>query len=178
MARFKVGDKVKVIRQSPSSQAAGKRNYIGNVYIIKKLHEGENPWKYELDGISYLWADNELELVGFSKADLRDGMVVEYRNGTRSVVLNDRFMLSTKFNRISSYTDDLLCEPNSFCDLSEYDVIKIYETDGNTLDSLFDDRYLELIWERPEEETHKEMTVEEIEKELGYKIKVVGGQNG
>ena len=32
---------------------------------------------------------------------------------------------------------------------------------------------MDLIWERKKEPAHKEMTVEEIEKELGYKIKVV-----
>lgn len=32
----------------------------------------------------------------------------------------------------------------------------------------------DLLWERPE---YKEMTVEQIEKQLGYKIKVVGNDN-
>jgi hypothetical protein len=44
------------------------------------------------------------------------------------------------------------------------------------LKHLFETSLLELVWERPEEEYYKEMTVEEIEKALGCKIKVVGSE--
>lgn len=110
------------------------------------------------------------------KSDLKTGMFVKFRNCTTGIVnLNvaggelvtvDRGTVS-----LDSFKEDLT---HNFMQI--YDIIKIYDCPkesvlkyGGRLPFAY-----ELIWQRKE---IKEMTVKEIEKELGYKIKIVGDED-
>ena len=104
----------------------------------------------------------------FTKSDLKDGMVVEYRDGTRRMVLGDYLFGFYGNNNLILYTDNLEEKNNE--DLT---IDKVYRSKCLGLYNYFNDIYLELIWKREKEEPPKEMTIEEIEKELGCKIKIV-----
>lgn len=100
----------------------------------------------------------------FTKADLKNGMVVKYVNGDRRMFLNNAFRNDHAYTSISAYTDTL--------EFGGKTVVKVYKSNALTLRDYFEDSKLTLIWERKKEEPIKEMTVAEIEKELGYKVKI------
>lgn len=89
---------------------------------------------------------------GFTKADLKVGHVVEYRNGNRRLVHaegNDKFLLfigATTYEIASIYNDNLLCKRDHNFDIMKvYNLKDSYITSGNMLDVKFN-----LIWERKE----------------------------
>ena len=83
------------------------------------------------------------------KSDLKNGMVVELRNGKRFLIVDDRGFGEDSciaLNGFMGYDENL----NDIMRYSEFDIIKIYKTEGNTFKSLFDKDRLSLIWEREE----------------------------
>lgn len=98
----------------------------------------------------------------FTKADLKDGMVVEQRNGNRYLVLAGMAVRECGHNKISRYTNNLEWYGTN----RGGDIVKVYriihESPG-TIEEAFCDRNLELIWERKEP---KKMTVEEMREKL------------
>lgn len=96
------------------------------------------------------------------------GMVVECHNGERYLVLKDKLLNDKHWISLGSYTPELKEYENV---VHQNDIMKIYDTIGVTnLHNIFDDDNLIIIWERHE---IKEMTIAQIEKELGYNIKIV-----
>ena len=107
----------------------------------------------------------------FTKADLKDGMVVEQANKNRYLLVGDRALRFGWHNPLSQYEDDLT---NSLG--AEYGIEKVFKVKNKrvkSLEEIFDDGNLELIWERKET---KRMTAEEMRKKLeeltGEKIEV------
>ena len=105
----------------------------------------------------------------FTKADLKDGMIVEYRDGTRRIVIGNVFIGKDGFN----YIDNYKCSLESYR-IKEYDICKVYYfLLPYGFNSLFKDNNLKLIWERTEV---KNMTTEEMRQKLeeltGKKIEV------
>ena len=188
MAKFKVGDKVRVredlvgdsyYERNDGNGYCGRKLYCnhgmtqhaGKIFTIRKVDEYAG--EYELEGICWYWSDDMLEPVPFTKADLKDGMVVEVRNNTRNpryMVLNGKLRGTLEYMDLMNFNDDL----THTGDYERLDIVKVYKSGGDILNKYFHDGYLTLIWERKEEPEHKEMTVAEIEEKLGYKIKVVG----
>lgn len=118
-----------------------------------------------------------------NKKDLKEGMVVETYNGTLLLVIN--------YYYDNTYSEMIFANNNSWIkvghynnDLTRMDFIKKYDENYNksikrvyrvkinkyNFENVFNKDNLVLLWERPEK---KEMTIEEIEKELGYKIKII-----
>lgn len=136
----------------------------------RPLYNGNMVKCYTIDDI--LKGDNNM----FTKNDLRTGMIVERRDSEKFVILlncysgalSEDIMVNERaknWDWLSSYDDNL----KYYSDDSEFDIMKVYQANHpygiHTFDNLI------LIWEREEEP--KEMTVKEIEKELGYPIKIV-----
>lgn len=97
----------------------------------------------------------------FTKADLRDGMVVEQRDGDMYLVLAGMAVRKSGYNRIGDYDDDLKC-----AGYTGGDIVKVYRiTPGllGCIKDVFIKGNLELIWERKEP---KKMTIEEMRKKL------------
>lgn len=97
----------------------------------------------------------------FTKADLRDGMVVEQRDGDMYLVLAGMVVRKRGYNRIGDYDDDLKC-----AGYTGGDIVKVYRITPGSLgcvEHAFIKCNLELIWERKEP---KKMTVEEMRKKL------------
>ena len=105
----------------------------------------------------------------FTKADLKDGMVVAYANGQRRLVLNNFLIGKDGYFDLSNYSENLK-DKNS----SDRDIVRVFKINiVTTLDYIFRTENLELIWERTES---KKMTTEEMRQKLedltGEKIEV------
>lgn len=169
--KFKIGNKVRVVRVTHSNKHREK--YIGKVCTVESINpNGSNiDEHYGLENAgSYIFYADELELVEFIKSDLKDGMVIEYRDGDRRIVLGDKLMGYDSWVDIVAFNDNLECKNNKVLNID-----KVYNSDSHILKDYFKDKSLTLIWERnkKEEEPAKKMTVAEIEKELGYKVEIV-----
>lgn len=114
-----------------------------------------------------------------TKADLKTGMRVTFRNGETAIVLigcgfsghiaeeSTDVLVNheTKFwTQINSVNPDLTSSHNK-----SFDIIKIEMPDHPY--SVFGDKVYLTVWEISEA---KLMTIAEIENKLGYKIKIVG----
>lgn len=97
----------------------------------------------------------------FTKADLKDGMVVEQRDGNMYLVLAGMAVRKSGCNRIVGYTDDL-----KWAGYTGGDIVKVYRITPGSLGCIKDvfiKGNLELIWERKEP---KKMTIEEMRQKL------------
>ena len=139
---------------------------------------------YECDGvyiIYYLdWKSNEITVVEYNednKMELKEGMIIECRNGNRYLLRNVRGGLILSANQ---GWEECVYD-NNFIDIAEdakafnggYDIMKIYESKAYVLEDLFDNNYLECIWERKEP---KKMTLAQISEALGYEVEVIDNE--
>ena len=126
------------------------------------------------------WKPNELPVVEYkedNKMELKEGMIVECRNGDRYLLrrVDGELILSANETWLE-YTYD-----NNFIDINEdakefngdFDIIKIYESKTSFLKDLFKDNYLTCIWERKEP---KKMTLAQISEALGYEVEVIDNE--
>jgi hypothetical protein len=174
--KFKVGDKVKIV--SPKGFACQEfKGMTAEVTGFGKTNiDHKDAYNLRFDGeienSSYWWTDDEVVSADtFIKSDLKDGMVVERRCGDKCILLNQHFMTHNTTIEVSNYTYDLR-HPT----IDDMTIDKVYISHAKFGNDYFEDSYLELIWERKEEPDYKEMTVAEIEKKLGYKVKIVDGE--
>lgn len=177
--KFKVGDKVRVTNAVTDHNRARD---VGRTLTVTQVNfcgldchyrKGVNYYAFDHNETPYIFYEDELELVEdkFTKSDLKDGMVVEYRDASRRMVLGDRLLGFDGNNNLGNYNDNLT--DNDSCDALTID--KVYKSKCLHLNDYFNDKYLTLIWERPK--SAKKMTVEEIEKVLGHKVEIVSDSN-
>ena len=114
----------------------------------------------------------------FTKADLKDGMVVEERNKRKYIVLGDEVVNDDGYNILKGYGNDLT---DTRLHDRNFDIIRVFKVKNNCITSLkhlFKDENLELIWERTET---KRMTAKEMQQKLedliGEKIEVEPSRN-
>lgn len=116
---------------------------------------------YKSNGYEILeWSDYMQK--EFTKADLKDGMVVEQRDGNRYLVLAGVAVRECGRNEISGYTNNL----EWYGTYRGGDIVKVYRIIPESLGSIeevFVKSNLELIWERKKP---KKMTVEEMRQKL------------
>ena len=95
----------------------------------------------------------------FTKADLKDGMVVKHRNGDKRMVISEALIGENGYADQNCFREDLT--HRYFKDL---DIVGVYAIqEYNNFADMLSDYNLELIWERTES---KKMTVEEMRKKL------------
>jgi len=103
------------------------------------------------------------------KSDLVNGMVVEMRDGDKYMVLKTRnfeaIVNEDDYSNLRDCNEDLTDSTDR-----DFDIVAIYEPQSADEAEMDEWDYLAPIWERSE---HKELTVAEIEKQLGYKVKIV-----
>lgn len=168
---FNIGDKVRVAKTDYKL----KKPYIGKIFTIESVNP--NPWRptehYGFDSklCGYVFDAEELILVEkrFTKADLKPGMVVELCDGDRYLFVNDKFANAHEWSDSKHYNNDL-----THSVYENLNIVKVYTSTGHTLGTMLDKSSLTLVWERKDDV--KEMTVAEIEKQLGYKVKIVDGE--
>lgn len=177
MAKYRVGDRVKVRPDLKpcvwygSNMATKDMCEAGGQIVTISQVEGEGD-EYKIEGFNYHWTD---EMFYVSPKDLIEvGSIVECRYGAKYIYLNGLFLNSGGVTRmdvdgLDDFSDDLIYLGENVC----FDIMRIYKSESKKLDNLFNPEYLTPVWER---EDPKEMTLEEIEKELGYPIKIVKGE--
>ena len=179
MRKIKVGDKIKII--NTKNEDFSYSSVIGKIYIVEEIREDSCKEKFAtLKNSIYMPYLYNCELVDekekqFTKLDLKNGDIVELRNGERYVYIekyNDRFIYSTdsdevivnledgEYSRLGNYDDDLRYKGRGNC---EYDIMKILNTS---------EFYKKQKWTWEREKT-EEMTLEEVCKELVRDIKIV-----
>ena len=187
--KFKVGDKVRVRKDLEVGTKYGEVTFLtrmdnlrGKVVTINHT-SCRHPNCY---GIEHWMMSGEMLEPVFTKDDLKTGMIVTFRNGTRCLVMRDisyplrvhhegctNFLIglddSETWTYFDNYRDDLT---NMFS--KTFDVVKVERVEY-PLDILHREK-CELheaivVWERIEP---KKMTLAEIEEELGYSIELVG----
>lgn len=109
----------------------------------------------------------------FTKADLEDGMVVEYRSKScgRRLVIGDMLIGAEGSYRLIYYNEDLIDTTGD----KDFDIMRIYKIKHvSRFNEILLYSNLELIWERKE---RKKMTIEEMRKKLeeltGEEIEIV-----
>lgn len=181
----KVGQKYKVISNDCNDfetgdivtlSAVGRVNftsYYENDYGGFLLYDLDNP-ECEVE----FYADTEdvkeqKENEMFTKDDLKVGYLVKTRSGELAhVVDTEQNGLCLNYvgghNYMRVYTDDLI---NTSGSGSKFDIIEVYGLTENGYEAhKFGINDRKLLWKREEV---KEMTIEDIQKALGHKIKVV-----
>lgn len=178
--RFKEGQKVRVRKDLVVGRQYGEYcfsirmvNLRGKILVVSSVLDNG----YHLEEPSYFYfSDEMLEPADFIKSDLETGMVVEYREGSRRVVFGD-CLLGKYVRCLLKEFEETLLSTGSNHDL---DIMKVYRPRVEQLygiEEIFKIENLELIWERQEELEAEEMTLAEIEKELGRKIKIVSEES-
>lgn len=98
----------------------------------------------------------------FTKADLKDGMVVEYRSKSygRRLVIGDMLIGAEGSHQLIYYNEDLIDTTGD----KDFDIMRIYKIQhASRFNEILLYSNLELIWERKEP---KKMTVEEMRQKL------------
>lgn len=169
MKEFNVGDIVRVRKDLVEGRtykgtyfAVGMGQYAGKTFKIVNKYFGTGKMRYNLENCgSWNFIEEMLEPVEITLNDLQFADVLTIRNGERYVYV-DRYMYGE--------SDDYSCD---CCKLEENYNNDLTSEDGDEdCDIVKVERKGEVIFERVEE-TKREMTIEEIEKELGYSIKIV-----
>jgi hypothetical protein len=115
------------------------------------------------------------------KSDLKQGALVQMRNGNMYILIGKKFvnLRNGGFMPLENYNEDLLtCYPTIepiVENNSKYDVMKVFNSslEHQGYHTYISGCSFKWTWERKEEEPSKELTVGEIEKLLGYKVKIV-----
>lgn len=111
-------------------------------------------WDYDPDGFYYLkeyygqFTDSMLEpFEGYTKNDLKNGMVVELCNGEKRMVFNDNLMGFDYGINLSAYDDDLTLIVNDNASLT---INKVFKPLNSYCGFLFylKNENLKLLWER------------------------------
>lgn len=176
--KFRVGNTVKVVKIV--DPAIFEEEYLGKTYTIRRVnpHKGlyDKHNYYEVTDLNCccVFFEEELELVSsnsFTISDLKTGWVVEYDNGERALVVNDRLLSDDGYNMLESYDEDLTCVN------PRYSINRIYTInvdDVYNLEDFLSFENLELVWERKNFVSEpRKMTKSEIEAQLGYEIEIV-----
>lgn len=158
--RYKCGDKVKTeFGNGIIREVQGKITpYLVEHYDWHHGHNGNESASGSYQGSKCWWfEEDELNLLtSFTKDDFQDGDIITDRDGDRAVFFEGYFYGGTAFDLLSEVTDDF-----RYWDFDrDNDIIKIERPN------------IGIMYERHEVEV-REMTVEEISKELGYEVKVV-----
>lgn len=95
----------------------------------------------------------------FTKADLKDGMVVKHRNGDKKMVISEALIGEDGYSDRNCFREDL-----TYRYFKDLDIVGVYAIqEYNNFADMLSDYNLELIWERKEP---KKMTVEEMKQKL------------
>ena len=125
---------------------------------------------------NFYWKSNGITVVEYkedNKMELKEGMIIECRNGNMYLLKEQRGkLIGSNFNGWIKLSYDEELNENEYFD-EEYDIMKIYESNAYVLEDLFNNNYLTCIWERKEP---KKMTLAQISEALGYEVEVIDNE--
>lgn len=126
------------------------------------------PWMYEK---VYQKEGDKLESM-FTKNDLRDGMIVEYRNGKMRLVIGNQLLGLDKgeWNDLSTYHEDLNNTVSS-----DFTIDRVYVKNKDVIDIklLFCIDYLKLIWKREVKEISVSEAMKILREKFDCEVKIV-----
>lgn len=125
--------------------------YEENSVCNNYLNACRECWDREIPGTE----DKEM-----TRDDLRGGMICESREGNQYIWLDGKLNLIFIY-----YSEETGADLRNEDGIKEHDIVRVYAKGGS------DRKYL--IWERKEP---KVMTLEDIERELGYPVKIVSAE--
>lgn len=168
--RIKVGDRVRILdgRKNPDiypKWVEEMDELIGEIRTVEHVFNDS----CELSDTEYFFAEEWLAPADdFTKADLKEFDIVEFRNGRQALITMNIAMGVLEADGFSfrTWNDDL--KDNTGADI--YDIMKVYRPTDNIPTDKSKWKDMPVVYERTEV---KEMTVEEISKALGYEVKVV-----
>jgi hypothetical protein len=187
--KYKVGDKVKVRSWNDMEKEFGLNEYgdinnkcllfaeqmkewCGKTVTISNVYEGH----YIIKEGGWQWTDDMFEDINneFTKDDLEVNMIVELRDGTKGILHkleNELYVIyNDVYNGFLNYKQNLIHNKHK-----NLDILKVYQPKHP--DQLISENWedAELIWERKEndKENIKEITIDELEKQYGCKVKIV-----
>lgn len=166
--KFKVGDKVITLKEC---DYAGTLLFpVGTIGTITEICFGSNlPYKVETEDDYWYYSKDMLEKAEerkedmkkeFTKDDLKDGMIVEYREGSRRLVVGNILYGIESYTTINSHNHDLTYSDH------DLDIMKVYQGYAGTIKEVFR-RPGNLIWER--ERKIKDVSTKEIYEALKEK---------
>jgi len=144
---------------------------VGEVVVLLRDDGSSSPWFKAVDGdalhavhlskLDVYKKEEGKKMKNFTKADLKDWMVVERRNGHMEVVcIAQGLLLDVKcgHNHLDRVNVDLTSKNSR-----KWDVVAVYSHFGDRRNSFSDFKIGNLIWKR-EEKTATQLKIEEIEK--------------
>ena len=182
---YKVGDRVRIKTWEKMAQEFGvdedgdirtsntfyfnksMKQYCEKIYVIKNANY-YNGYYYRLEGIDdYTFNDDMIEQKELTKEDLKTGMIVEYRDKTRGIIIGDTIVELDTFLSMSNLTDNLKCSDSHY---PNNDIIKVYEgREGNSFGNMLSYPG-KLIWQRYEtREISMDEAMKIIAKHIGTK---------
>lgn len=182
---YKVGDRVRIKTWEKMAQEFGvdedgdirtsntfyfnksMKQYCEKIYVIKNANY-YNGYYYRLEGIDdYTFNDDMIEQKELTKEDLKTGMIVEYRDKTRGIIIGDTIVELDTFLFMSNLTDNLKCSDSHY---PNNDIIKVYEgREGNSFGNMLSYPG-KLIWQRYEtREISMDEAMKIIAKHIGTK---------
>ena len=172
--KFKVGDKVRV-----SNSWENRSGKVGEIVRVTERWEYKYTVSFD-DGFEESFKEEEIELIeekpekqSFTKSDLKTGMGVVLRDGSKGHVLigtptqdTIRFIGKNEWIGLDDYADDLTIER-----FKHLDIVSVYQTKFEN--QYMTDRVFEqdVLYERKEEPT--KMTMKEINEHFGKSIEIV-----
>lgn len=125
---FNIGDKVRVVRCRTHLNCKNN-NTIGNIIGIVVTRR----YPYVLEGVDEFFREDELELLQekqFTKADLKDGDIVIYRNGNKRTVISNNLIAEDGYigKYLSEYNDELKGKGYNGSDIVKVERPVKYET--------------------------------------------------
>lgn len=170
----KIGEYVRVIEDSDGQFEPGDITVCVDEGVLLphfKFCEGE---RRALDDGEYVVREivEEEEKMENVKQLLKNGDMVITRNGEKYIFIKDYLGRDVFKNENGNYCDLSLYDDNLTVGLDDAFTVMEIKKPEHFGASWFNECYYRTKWKREEV---KEMTVAEIEKELGYKVKVVKG---
>ena len=171
---YQTGDFVRVTNKVADNPH--KRDLIGKLFTIKgapstrvtkKINDRALKAYTVFEDIHFFFED-ELEPAAFPKDKLKNGMIVEYRDGTFRMVHNGLLIGDVKYSPLTDYDDELKSLENE-----DRDIINVYISTAASLSEIWKDYTLELLWTRNRVEP-KKITLDDLEELLGYRVTVIG----
>jgi hypothetical protein len=99
----------------------------------------------DIEGIkntNWVYTEEMLKPWEFTKADLKDGMILETKNGKRFMYINGKGIGTNSFILLGNYTNELLLKSNA-----EYNIVKVFEQSVcGSFEQVLE--FGHLIWER------------------------------
>ena len=182
---YKVGDRVRIKTWEKMAQEFGvdedgdirtsntfyfnksMKQYCEKIYVIKNANY-YNGYYYRLEGIDdYTFNDDMIEQKELTKDDLKTGMIIEYRDKTRGIIIGDTIVELNTFLSMSNLTDNLKYSNSHY---PNNDIMKVYE---GKKDNSFRNMLSypgKLIWQRYEtREISMDEAMKIIAKHIGTK---------